>query len=354
MKRSTPRTPNMKDIARACGCAQSTVSLALRNSPTIPPTTRAKIQRAATRLGYRPNALVSALMVRLKTGVPLPSRLNLAYITAFPEKYGYRDPRYHVPDVFGAAVARAEQLGFALGQVWLTEPQMTAARFRSILKSRNVDGVIIAPLPKGMRTLDLPMENIAAVTIGGRLMRPELHRIAEDHFGTAQQAIDICVERGYRRIGFCLDMGGTLEGVGDKWIGGYYSRIALATRFDPLSLHLPIVLDRAEFLAWHRAQKPDVILSAGTAAMQLTAWLREASVAVPGDTAVLTLARDAHDARVTGFGFDQDLLGSGAVDLLVEALYRNERGIPKQAKNVYVRTHWFEADTLPVCAPINR
>ena len=343
----SPVTPNMKDMARACDCAHSTVSLALRNSATIPAATREKIREAAARLGYRPNALVSALMVRLKTGVPLAPGLNLAYVTAFPEKYGYRDPRYHVPDVFGAAVARAEQLGFALGQVWLAEPEMTAGRFRSILKSRNIDGLIMAPLPKGVRTLDLPMESIAAVTIGGRLLHPALHRIAEDHFGTAQQAVDICVERGYRRIGFCLDISGTLEGVGDKWIGGYYSRLALASHLGPPCLHLPVEQDRQTFLAWHRAHQPDVIISAGTIAVQLAAWLRESGVAVPQATAILTLARDVQDARITGFGFDQDMLGRGAVDLLVDTLYRNERGIPEQAKNVYVKPRWFEAETLP-------
>ena len=49
--RRRPRV-TLVDVARAAGVSPSTVSLVLRNSPTIPARTRQRVQRAGERLGY--------------------------------------------------------------------------------------------------------------------------------------------------------------------------------------------------------------------------------------------------------------------------------------------------------------
>src|ERR1044071_9901410 len=52
----------LQEIAEEGHVSRATVSLALRNHPSIPSETRGRIQAVANRLGYRPNPLISTLM----------------------------------------------------------------------------------------------------------------------------------------------------------------------------------------------------------------------------------------------------------------------------------------------------
>ena len=65
---SPQNPPTLREIARHAGVSHTTVSLSLRNHPSIPEPTRERLRRLADELGYRSNVLVSALMsqVRLK------------------------------------------------------------------------------------------------------------------------------------------------------------------------------------------------------------------------------------------------------------------------------------------------
>jgi DNA-binding LacI/PurR family transcriptional regulator len=53
---------SIKDVARAAGVSHSTVSRALAHSPLIPETTRRRVERAAKKLGYSPNAIARGLV----------------------------------------------------------------------------------------------------------------------------------------------------------------------------------------------------------------------------------------------------------------------------------------------------
>src|SRR5215475_1143330 len=63
------RNPNkasvtIRDVAKSSGFSASTVSIVLNNAPLaryIPPQTKARIQRAAKTLGYRPNVFAKSL-----------------------------------------------------------------------------------------------------------------------------------------------------------------------------------------------------------------------------------------------------------------------------------------------------
>src|SRR6266851_6133584 len=63
-KRPQPTTATIRDVAERSGFSSATVSIVLNNAPLaryIPDTTKGRIQRAASQLGYRPNLFARSL-----------------------------------------------------------------------------------------------------------------------------------------------------------------------------------------------------------------------------------------------------------------------------------------------------
>src|SRR5438552_3565483 len=114
---STPRPPRLQDIADQAGLSKATVSLALRNHPSIPPPTRTRIQKLAEQMGYRPNPLVSALMAYQRTTQAIrPTGLTLAVVIDFPRSTStWR--QYLSEDLLAAAGARARELGYNIEEL---------------------------------------------------------------------------------------------------------------------------------------------------------------------------------------------------------------------------------------------
>ena len=74
----------IKDIARQLDVSHTTVSLALRNHPSLPAATRARIQKLARELGYRPNPLVHALMAHVRAAQPVKSTTTAGALYTLP------------------------------------------------------------------------------------------------------------------------------------------------------------------------------------------------------------------------------------------------------------------------------
>ena len=64
---------SLKDIAEKAEVSKNTVSLALRDSPKIKPSTKSKIQKIAMELGYTPNPRVNEAMGAM---TPRPFRIQ--------------------------------------------------------------------------------------------------------------------------------------------------------------------------------------------------------------------------------------------------------------------------------------
>ncbi len=66
-----------RDVARAAGVSQYTVSKVIHNSPHVRPETRAAVETAMKELGYHPNAVATALRTRTTSVIMFVVRRNM-------------------------------------------------------------------------------------------------------------------------------------------------------------------------------------------------------------------------------------------------------------------------------------
>ncbi|MCX7915174.1 MAG: LacI family DNA-binding transcriptional regulator, partial [Verrucomicrobiae bacterium] len=136
-------------IAEAAGVHKMTVSRALRNHPSISPATRARVQRIAEKLGYRPNPLLSIYQAHVRARRAPAYQATLAWINDNPSQNYWVATPYNRPYLDGVR-ARAEQLGYRIDELWLEDldrqhPESNIDRFMRIMRARGIHGAILAP-----------------------------------------------------------------------------------------------------------------------------------------------------------------------------------------------------------------
>lgn len=332
---------SLQTVAAKAGVHRSTASLALRNSSRISPAVRERVQRVALELGYRANPLVTALMCsrrqRRATG-----QVVLAYVTCHDTRNGWRPPHHDRPDYFPGAEARARELGYKLEDFWLREPGMTPRRFAEILLSRGIHGLLIGRLPFGASEMELPWEHFSAVALGLTLRNPDLHRVSEDAFASAARAIDHCIARGHRRIGFVIPEPNDSPNMADRWLGAYWRHQMMSAP----EHHLPVCDYRPpaefpeHFLAWFEKNRPDVILSA--VAHPMVELLRKKGRRFSRGVEVVLLVNDKLEQGYAGIHLSPKVVGSLAVDMVVGMMHRGETGLPAEPHHVLVPGKWIE------------
>jgi LacI family transcriptional regulator len=331
----------MQQIAEAAGVSRMAVSLALRNSPKISKPTTERIRRIAEELGYRPNPMVSALMTQLRHGREVRKPSVLAYVTAYPTEDGWRQPGPFVAFYEGAK-HRAEVLGYVLDQWWLRRPGMTEQRFCDILFTRDIHGLIFAPLPGAGGALYLEWPRFASSAIAYSVTSPAIHRASNDQFGTITLALAELTRLGYRRIGLAITREND-ERVRQKWSAGmlvHQQGIPPEERVPILRTTTPF---QPAFAAWFRKHRPDAVLSLTEECVRI---LGELGVRVPDEVGFADLALTGADVEYAGVNQNSELVGAAAVDLVDAQLRRNERGIPAQPKTVLIPGVWVPGPTV--------
>ena len=336
-----PKEPTMQQIAEAAGVSRMAVSLALRNSPKISQATRERIRRIADELGYRPNPMVSALMTQLRHGREVRKPSVLAYVTAYETEDGWRVPGPFVAFYEGARL-RAEALGYVLDKWWLRRPGMTEQRFCDILFTRDIHGLIFAPLPGAGGALHLDWPRFATSAIAYSVTSPAIHRASNDQFGTITLALAELSRLGYRRIGLAITRESD-ERVRQQWSAG----MLVYQQGVPREQRVPILLAttsfRRAFATWFREHRPDAVLSLTE---QCVTAMEELGARVPDNVGFAQLALTAGDSDYAGVNQNSELVGAAAVDLVDAQLRRNERGIPAQPKTVLIPGVWVPGPTV--------
>lgn len=344
---SFDRLSTMQEIADQAGVSRMTVSLALRNSPKISAATAGRIRSVAERLGYRPNPLVSALMTQLRDQKAIRKPSTIAYVTAYPTASGWREPGPFV-EFFKGARKRAETLGYTLEEWWLRQPNLTEDRFSEILYTRNIHGLMIAPLPAGGGELHLKWQNFAVSTIAYSVTAPEIHRASNDQYGTITLALRELSKLGYRRIGLAITEEQDLR-VKRKWSAG----MLVYQQGIPVSQRVPLLLTRTpfprEFAAWFRKHQPEAVVSLANECVSL---MSDLGSRVPEHAGFAQLALTNDDRKTAGVNQNSELVGAASIDLIDAQLRRNERGLPPFPKSLLIQGYWVPGPTVrPVDSP---
>ncbi|MBI5380694.1 MAG: LacI family DNA-binding transcriptional regulator [Opitutae bacterium] len=334
----------LDDIARTARVAKVTVSLALRDDPRVAAGTRARIQRIARKLGYRPHAAISLLMRRVRLRQPAQGQPVLAGITSWSSRPQERFSALVAQ--FRGASARARELGFRLEEFRLNASGMTPERLGKILTARHIEGVIVFPFPE-KRALVLPWAEFAAVTVGYTLAAPTLNRVATAHYEAATLALRELQNRGYQRVGLVLER--TLsENIERRWLAAFcaYQHEHRIPEQHAVLTVADTATDRNAFEQWLSDYRPDAIL-AGTPAPGR--WLRQLGRSAPGDVGLAYLSRHVRPAGDADSAYIDDRIeqvGAAAVDEVVAQLHRNARGVPAVPHETFVLNCWVDGTSV--------
>lgn len=333
---------SIRTLARVLGLSTATVSEALRDSKVVKPATKLRVLQAAEAAGYRRNPLVGATFSALRTGRHRGFSGTLALVDSAGQTQNGLIP-FHQAVAKGAA-ERARELGFKSEVFWVGKrpPGLSVTRLNGVLRARGIQGVIFLPFNQRQDFSQFNLNQLAAVSMDHRLIKPELHTIQPDHYLSMRRSLDELHARGYKRIGLCLALPKD-ERVDYKWSSGFISWFRLGGHVRTMPLLMPRRLDARSFKQWFEAYRPDVIVSHEEAILK---WVPECGRRIPDDVGFFRINHTERSAPCAGLDLRPGQLGVTAVETVVGMLHRRESGVPSCANSISIDAHFVDGPTL--------
>jgi len=349
---------NFETIAAKAGVSKMTVSRALRGETNVSPATRERIRKIATQAGYQPNPLLAIYQSQVRASRAPSYQATIAWVNDKADREYWRRTPYNKGLLLGAR-AQAESLGYRLDEIWLEEMDETDAakniqRFARVLHARGIHGCIL-PLGnpahayadwKDFSVAVIGMVHDAAARANSPVMpdAAEHHKASFDYFANVRIACEKLRSLGYRRIGFLLCS--WLDIHTDKLYRGSF----LAQQMDwPRTEHIPICTadspnktPPAGLEKWLDKHRPDAVLCSKADTKD---WLIKLGRQIPDDLGLahLYLAEDVKDWSGINPGLAE--VGAAAVDLVVQQLKLNQRGVPARFHELFVTGKWSSGNT---------
>ncbi|MCP4381095.1 MAG: LacI family transcriptional regulator [Hyphomicrobiales bacterium] len=266
----------LRDVADKTGFSTNTVSLALRDSPRIPPATRELIRKVAADLDYFPNRIAQSLVSRQSMTIGLV----------------LTDIRNPILTQVAQEIARAlSESGYAT--LFATSDNTTDREIDAIraFRGRQVDGILIYPTEhrdiehvRSLRDQGYPVVSLVSDR------EKALDTVSVDEHLGARKISEHLVAIGRRRIAL-LDSAAPL-GNTEKQEGYVEALTEAGLPPDPaLCVAVPGhgIEDgyRATAALWARGGRPDAIFATtDSVALGVQRWCEDNDLAIPGDIAI--------------------------------------------------------------------
>jgi LacI family transcriptional regulator len=345
MDNSVPNV-TQRDIARALGVSNATVSLALRDSPAIGEDRRREIQTMAEKMGYRPNPVAAALSYQKQFSKQASVQASLAWLNLWPESGTKGVAKIRLFEEYRrGAEACTKKFGYRLEEFSLA--RSSARRIEEILLARGVNAIILSP-PHFRYDVDLSgfqWEKFSAIRASRLPVEPALHLVTADQSSNTMLAFDQILAKGYKRVGF-INYG---RSEGDRiwrFESGYMTvqqELPPRERLPVYRLEASDVSSREGLRKWMKEQRPDAIITLHPNAREV---LEPLGYRCPDDVALVTV--NTMDCDIDA-GIDQDPaeIGRCAVLQLLSMIRDNERGIPRSMREILIKGRWVDGITLP-------
>jgi DNA-binding LacI/PurR family transcriptional regulator len=331
--------PSQRDLATHCGLSLGTVSMALRNHPSIARQTRERVAKAAAEIGYRANPLVQVLMAQLKARRPASPGNRIAYVVQSP-KGVLEDGR---AGFFEGAREAAQELGFTLDRFVFGDNGISLDRLADILRARGIHGVVFGPIDQNHQLpSNLDLTGFAMSAIGYDPFGSELHHVIVDDYHNLTVAINTAIRLGYRRLALVIHP--------DADAASHYAlSAALLVEHVLLKNHRELVLDRLPLnekliRGWlNRWRESAILLSPSPAALRAAC---ASGKRCPEDFGFIQVKdRRYCEEDISKICTHEPELGKAAVELVVEQLYANFYKKPTYPKKVTIPGLWHEGLT---------
>lgn len=341
-------SPTHAMIAAACGVNVSTVSRSLNGNPVIPEATREKIRAKAEEMGWRVNPLVSAYMSHLRTSRKARYRANLAYVVSSSTARKLEDlPGYHL-EHFQGCQEQAQGLGYELEPIWFREWEGSGAKLSRLLRNRGIPGAIFHGISVSQPTHeDFDWASFATAAWGAASLDYPLHLSSAHHYHDMSLALSKIREYGYSKIALML-----FEMQDELSEHAFYASFLYekaferaGLRYDYLRLSENISIKSRKKLAreWLRKREVDLVIG------EQIVWelLEEMDLRVPEQVGFVSMCWSSGWPHIGGVDQQAGVIGRNTVDLVVDQLVRNERGLPSNPKLLYNGGVWVDGPSCP-------
>lgn len=339
----------MQDVAREAGVHAATVSRALRNCAGVSAEVRSKVLQVASKLGYRPNPLVSALIRSRRNRNREKYHATLAFLLpqwpAASQSY-----REDYRQLIAGATKRAGEYGYRLEEFSAAIQGMSPHRLSEILAARNIAGLILPPLHSVQETVAVEWTRFPTMAVGYSHRIP-VSRVVHNHALAVHVALAKCRRQGCGRIGIVLPRR-VSEKVENRWLSAYL--IDQFQHQDSASALPPLLLgegeDEATFAPWLAKNRPDAILGLQHLT-PIRRWLKSTGRRVPQDVSLVTLDYKEEGPKFAGVYHDHPLLGAVAVEQLVGMVEHNDPATNSRGASIVIDGVWRDGPTLKIRGP---
>ncbi len=249
------------------------------------------------------------------------------------------------PRYFEGARARAQEYGYKLEPFYIDDYPSAKAASR-VLHARGIRGIVVSPIanPDSTRAMNLEWDKFTAVCCGIGRIRPPLHTVSKDVFGTTRLVWEIATAAGYKRIGAALNRHNPVAE--DDWLRIGASEASIRLMGLEESANIPFLTsevgDDEALMRWYKRYKPELIIGFNHSTGEA---LERNGVRIPEEVEFVSLIA-VPGLKWSGLNHSYEHIAQRSVDVLHDEIRNNRWGLPSLPNIILVDAEWNPGTTF--------